>query len=145
MDTSSSLGMPMSPQEISKRYKHQSLGCLGHPLLHQQKYQVFFQDTIFLLLHMLCIVLGASLLLFLVFFCFVCCSIWLDPSILVWDRDTLRFHYIEHSSFQSYCSASVLFCQYCVQLWFSTRILFRAYQFLYLCMIRSLVHIYFHL
>jgi hypothetical protein len=26
MDKSSSLGMPMSPQEISKRYKHQSLG-----------------------------------------------------------------------------------------------------------------------
>jgi hypothetical protein len=26
MDKSSSLGMPISPQEISKRYKHQSLG-----------------------------------------------------------------------------------------------------------------------
>jgi hypothetical protein len=26
MDKSSSLGMPMSPQEISKKYKHQSLG-----------------------------------------------------------------------------------------------------------------------
>jgi hypothetical protein len=31
------------------------------PLLHQQKYQVIFQDTIFLLLHMLCVFLGASL------------------------------------------------------------------------------------
>jgi hypothetical protein len=28
MDKSSSLGMPMSPQEISKRYKRQSLGML---------------------------------------------------------------------------------------------------------------------
>jgi hypothetical protein len=45
-----------------------------HPLLYQQKYQVIFQDTIFLLLHMLCVVLGASLFLFLVFFCFVCCN-----------------------------------------------------------------------
>jgi hypothetical protein len=26
MDKSSSLGMPMSPQEISKKYKHQNLG-----------------------------------------------------------------------------------------------------------------------
>jgi hypothetical protein len=26
MDKSSSLGMPMSPQEICKKYKHQSLG-----------------------------------------------------------------------------------------------------------------------
>jgi hypothetical protein len=30
-----------------------------HPLLHQQKYQVIFQDTIFLLLHMLCVFLEA--------------------------------------------------------------------------------------
>jgi hypothetical protein len=33
------------------------------PLLHQQKYQVIFQDTIFLLLHMLCVFLRASLFL----------------------------------------------------------------------------------
>jgi hypothetical protein len=35
--------------------------ALRHPLLHQQKYQVIFQDTIFLLLHMLCVFLRASL------------------------------------------------------------------------------------
>ncbi len=125
----STLGIPMSPQEISKRYKRQSLGMPKAFPSSSTKYQVIFQDTIFLLLHILCVVLGASLFLFFVFFCFVCCSIWLDPSILVWERDTLRFHCIEHSSFRSYCSASVLFCQYCVQLLFSTRILFRACQF----------------
>jgi hypothetical protein len=32
MDKSSSLGMPMSPQEISKKYKRQSLGMPQHPL-----------------------------------------------------------------------------------------------------------------
>jgi hypothetical protein len=42
-----------------------------HLLLHQQKYQVIFQDTIFLLLYMLCVFLGASLFLLSVFFCFV--------------------------------------------------------------------------
>ena len=39
-----------------------------------KKYQVIFQCAIFLLLHMLCVVLGASLFLFSVFFCFVCCN-----------------------------------------------------------------------
>jgi hypothetical protein len=39
-----------------------------HPLLHRQKYQVIFQDTIFLLLHMLCVFLGAYLFLLSVFF-----------------------------------------------------------------------------
>jgi hypothetical protein len=71
MDKSSSLGMPMSPQEISKKYKRQSLGMPKAPPSSSTKYQVIFQDTIFLLLHMLCVVLGASLFLVLVFFCFV--------------------------------------------------------------------------
>ena len=37
MDKSSSLGMPMSPQEISKKYKRQSLGMPKASPLHQQK------------------------------------------------------------------------------------------------------------
>ena len=82
---------------------------LGHPLLHQQKYQVIFQDTIFLLLHMICVILGASVIFALSLFYFLCCSIWLYPSIFVLDRDTLRFHCLEHSSFHSYYSVSVHF------------------------------------
>jgi hypothetical protein len=74
------------------------------------KHRVIFLDTIFLLLHMLCVVLGASLFVFLVFFSFACYSIWLDLSIFVLENDTLPFNCIEHSSFHSYCSASVLFC-----------------------------------
>ena len=62
-------------------------------------------------------------------FCFVCCSLWLHPSILVLERDTLHFHCVEHSRFHSRCSASVHFCQYCVQLLFSTLMLLRACQF----------------
>jgi hypothetical protein len=31
------------------------------------------------------------------------------PTYFFWE-DTLRFHCLEHSSFHSYCSASVLFC-----------------------------------
>jgi hypothetical protein len=89
--------------------KAQAWGCPKHPLLHQQKYLVIFQDTIFLLLHMLCVVLGASLFLFLVFFCFFCCNKLLDPSMFVLERDTLHFHCLEHFSLHSYYSVSVHF------------------------------------
>jgi hypothetical protein len=55
------------------------------------KYQVIFQDTIFLLLYMLCVVLGVSLFSLSVFFCFVCYNKWLDHIMFVLERDVLRF------------------------------------------------------
>jgi hypothetical protein len=48
------------PQEISKKYKRQSLGMPRGTPFFIGKNQVTFQDTIFLLLHTLCIFLGAS-------------------------------------------------------------------------------------
>jgi hypothetical protein len=81
--------------------------CIG-------KNQVTFQDTIFLLLRILCVFLGAFLLSLSVFFCFVCCNKWLDHIMFVLDRDTLYFHCQEHSSFHSFRSTSVLFFWYCV-------------------------------
>src|SRR3954451_23466852 len=100
MDKSSSLGMLMSPQDIySISTSIKAWGCPRHPLFHQQKYQVLFQYTIFLLLHILCVVLGASLFLFSVYFSLVCCSSWFLYTMFVWERDTLRFHCLEHSSF----------------------------------------------
>ena len=91
MDKSSILGMPMSPQEIFKRYKRQSLGMPQHPFFINKKYQVIFQCAIFLLLHILCAILGASLFLFAVFhsFLFVLFSVingW-TPTYLFW-RET---------------------------------------------------------
>jgi hypothetical protein len=54
---------PRNIQEV----KASKLGdAQGTPLLHQQKYQVIFEDTIFLLLHILCVILGV-----LVVFCFL--------------------------------------------------------------------------
>jgi hypothetical protein len=49
----------------------------------------------------------------LYFYCFVCCNKWLDPIILVWKRDTLRFFkwilvfftYICWVFLSSYCNA----------------------------------------
>jgi hypothetical protein len=59
-----------------------------HPLLHQQKYQVIFQDTIFLLLHMLCVFLGASLFLLSVLFCFFSAINGWTPTYFSWRRHT---------------------------------------------------------
>jgi hypothetical protein len=54
------LGDAHAPQGISKRYKRQSLGMpLRHPFFIG-KNQVTFQDTIFLLLHALCVFFGTS-------------------------------------------------------------------------------------
>jgi hypothetical protein len=80
VDKNSSLGMPMSPQEISKRYKRQSLGMPPRHPFSIGKNQIIFQHTIFLLLHALCVFLGAYLLLLSFFFCFVCCNKWLKPN-----------------------------------------------------------------
>jgi hypothetical protein len=51
------------PQEISKNYKRQSLGMPPRHPFFIGKNQVTFQDTIFLLLHALCVFLGASVVL----------------------------------------------------------------------------------
>jgi hypothetical protein len=48
-----------SPQEISKKYKRQSLGMPPRHPFFIGKNQVTFHDTIFLLLHALYVFLGA--------------------------------------------------------------------------------------
>jgi hypothetical protein len=83
--------MPMSPQEISKKYNRESLGMPPRHPFFIDKNQVTFQDTIFLLLHILCVFLGASLLLLSVLFCFVCYNKWLDHSMFVLEGDILYF------------------------------------------------------
>jgi hypothetical protein len=59
-----------SPQEISKRYKRQSLGMARGTPFFIGKNQVTFQNTIFLLLHALCIFLGASVAFIFFYFSF---------------------------------------------------------------------------
>jgi hypothetical protein len=59
-----------SPQEISKKYKRQSLGMPPRHPFFIGKNQVTFQDTIFLLLHALCVFLGASVTFVLSFLLF---------------------------------------------------------------------------
>jgi hypothetical protein len=81
------------------------------------KYQVIFQDTIFLLLHMLCIFLGASLFFLSVFFCFIYYNKWLDPNMFLLEkthsifiaRNTLVFTLIVQRVF-SFSSTVFSFC-----------------------------------
>jgi hypothetical protein len=51
------------PQEISKKYKRQSLGMPSRHAFFIGKNQVTFQNTIFLLLHALCVFLGPPVVL----------------------------------------------------------------------------------
>jgi hypothetical protein len=73
------------------------------------KNQVIFQDTVFLLLRILCVFLGASLLSLSALFWFVCYNKWLDPNIFLLEMTHSVFHCQEHSSFHSYHSTCVLF------------------------------------
>ena len=92
MDKSSSLGMsPGHPKKYPRSTSVKAWGCPRHPLFINKKHQVIFQYAIFLLLHILCVVLGASLFLFSV--CFVLFAVInSDHIIIVWERDTLCFN-----------------------------------------------------
>jgi hypothetical protein len=81
-----------SPEEISKKYKHQSLGMPPRHPFFIGKNQVTFQDTIFLLLHALCVFLGASVVLvfFINLVLFVAINGW-TPTNFFW-RSCLAFH-----------------------------------------------------
>jgi hypothetical protein len=78
------------------------------PLLHQQKLGHLSRHYIFIV-HALCIFLGASLHLLLVFFCFFCCNKWLDPNKFLLEEIYSLFICQEYSVFHSYRSMSVLF------------------------------------
>jgi hypothetical protein len=82
------LGDVHAPQEISKRYKRQSLGMPPRHPFFIGKNQVTFQNTIFLLLYTLCVFLRASLLLLLVFFCFFATINGWTPTNFFWRRFT---------------------------------------------------------
>ena len=72
MDKISSLGMPpVSPQEIFKKSKRQSLGMPKASPSSSIKIPGFFQTLHFYCFMHNCVVLGASLFLFLVFICLV--------------------------------------------------------------------------
>ena len=101
----------VTPKKYPRSTSIKSWGCPRHPHLLQQKYQVFFQDTIFLFLHMICVVLGASFYFAFSFVCLLAGHNWLYPSILVW-RETRSAFSLEHSSLHSYCFCAFSLCCY---------------------------------
>jgi hypothetical protein len=82
-----------SPQEISKKYKHQSLGMPPRHPFFIGKNQITFQDTIFLLLHALCVFLGGSVVLvfFISLVLFAAINVWITSCI--W-RETFSIFYL---------------------------------------------------
>ena len=107
MDKRSSLGMPMSPQEISKRYKRQSLG--GHPFFINKVSGHLSRRYIFIASYAMCCSWSVFIFVFsFLLFCLLQHINWI-LAFLCGRDDTLRFNCIEHSSFHSYCSTSVLF------------------------------------
>jgi hypothetical protein len=86
------LGDAHVPQEISKRYKRQSLGMPPRHPFFFGKNQVTFQRTIFLLLHALCVFLGVSVVFSFQFSLVLVAAIngW-TPTICFW-RSCLAFH-----------------------------------------------------
>ena len=109
MDKSSSLGMPMSPQEIFKRYKHQSLGMpRSIPVFITKVSGHFSMRYIFIASYDMCY--SWSVFIFVFSFLLFCSQQYMvGPHHICFGEDTLRFNCIEHSSFHSYCSTSVLF------------------------------------
>jgi hypothetical protein len=97
MDKSSSLGMPMSPQEISNRYKRQSLGMPPRHPFFIGKNQVTYQHTIFLLLHALCFFLECLYFFFQFYFIlFVAINGWTPTNLL---EKTLHFSFAKNTLF----------------------------------------------
>src|SRR3954462_12423039 len=84
-----SFGMPMcTPNKYSRRLKRLILGMPPWIPFFINNYQFVPRCTIFLSLHALCAMLGASrsLLYLVLVFCFLCCSNKLDPSFLLCGR-----------------------------------------------------------
>ena len=102
-------GWPCHPNIYLRSTSIKAWGCPRHPLLHQQKYQVFFQNIIFLFLHMICVILGASFYFAFSFVLFILLQCMVGSQHICLERFTLLFHCLEHSSFHTYCSLSVQF------------------------------------
>src|ERR1043165_3671976 len=80
----SRLGMPKcTHNKYLRSLKRLSLGMPPrHPLLHQQSSVCLSLHYIFIASCVMCFAWSVSLLTFLGFFCFVCCSNKLDPNLL---------------------------------------------------------------
>jgi hypothetical protein len=104
-----------SSQEISKKYKRQNLGMPPRHPFFIGKNQVTFQDTIFLLLHALCVFLGASVALVSSISFVLFAAINVGSHHVVLEGDELHFSFAKNTPFFTpIVSTSVLFFCYWV-------------------------------
>src|SRR5664279_2568989 len=89
-------GCPRHPKEIFNESQLSKLGDAQGIPFFINNYQVVSIKTTFLLLYILCAILGVSLCFAFSFFFLLLVFTILEPSILVWERDTLQF-FIESS------------------------------------------------
>ena len=139
MDKSSSLGMPMSPQELSKKYKRQSLGMpRSIPIFIIKVSGHFSMRYIFITSYDMCY--SWSVFIFVFSFLLFCSLQYMVGSQhICFGEDTLHFNCIEHSSFHPYCSTSVpIFLVLRLALVFYSYYVKSLFSFLYLCLISSL-------
>jgi hypothetical protein len=109
MEKRSSLGIPMSPQEISKRYKRQSLGMPRGTPSSSAKIRSSFKTLYFYYFVYYAFFLERLYFCFQFYFVlFHAINGWIT-SCLFWRETHSVFHCQEHSSFHSFRSTSVLF------------------------------------
>src|SRR3954464_4646828 len=102
--------MLMLPQGYIQEVQASKLGnAQGISFFINKNIRFPFQYTIFLLLHILCVILGASLFLFSVWFILVFCNNWLDPSFFCFGERHALFSLHRTLWFHSNSPTSVLF------------------------------------
>jgi hypothetical protein len=79
-------GFPCHPKKYPRSTSVKAWGMPRGTPSSSTKYHVIFQDTIFLLLHMLCVFLAVSLFSLSVLFFFVFCNKWLDPNMFLLEK-----------------------------------------------------------
>ena len=103
MDKIPSMGMPPHPKKYPRGTNVKAWDAQGIPS-SSTKQHVISLCAIFLLLHTLCVVLGASLFLFFVLFAVG----YVGSEHICFEERPAPFNWTERSSFHCYCSASVL-------------------------------------
>ena len=126
MDKSSSLGMPMSPPRNIQEVQASKLGdAQGIPFFINKIIRSSLK-TLFLLIHILCVILGASVIFAFSFVLFCLLQFIVGSQLILFGERHAPFSLSRTLQFSLLLFCVFTFCQYYVQLLFSTRILFRA-------------------
>jgi hypothetical protein len=102
-------GCPCHPNKYPRSTSIKAWGCPEAPPSSLTNIRSLFKTLYFYCFVFYAFFLERQLFLLSVLFYFVFCNKWLDHMMFVLERDLIRFHCQEHSSFHSYRSMSILF------------------------------------